>query len=107
MIPASLLVPLADNDGNPFPAAMFAALEDELVARFGGFTHAGTKGGAWRGDDGVVYRDRSRQYDIAVESWIDIPDFLQLVDRVAVKFRQRAVFVTIAGIPDIVARPST
>ena len=33
-----LLLPLADNDGRPFPAAHYAAVREELAGRFGGLT---------------------------------------------------------------------
>lgn len=106
MIPCSILVPLARNDGRPQPRKLFRQLEDELIERFGGFTDAGLKGGGWRDDDGVVYRDRSRQYDIAVTTWKDVPGFLQIAESVATRFGQLAVFITIAGIPDILPGPA-
>jgi hypothetical protein len=33
-----ILLPIADNDGKPFPHAQFAALRQELSDRFGGVT---------------------------------------------------------------------
>jgi hypothetical protein len=33
-----LLLPLADNDGQAFPAAHYAAVRDELTTHFGGLT---------------------------------------------------------------------
>jgi hypothetical protein len=33
-----ILLPLADNEGNPFPPGKFAAVREELARRFGGVT---------------------------------------------------------------------
>jgi hypothetical protein len=33
-----ILVPLADNSGKPFPSELLKAIQEELVARFGGLT---------------------------------------------------------------------
>lgn len=48
-----ILLPLSDNDGNPFPAEIFRALQTELTNRFGGLTaysRAPAKG-VWSHDD--------------------------------------------------------
>lgn len=38
MILVQILLPLADNDGVPFPEADLAAVQAELATRFGGLT---------------------------------------------------------------------
>ena len=55
----TLLLPLARRDGAPQPRALFAALRDELVERFGGvtfFTRSPAQG-LWEDDDGAVEQD--------------------------------------------------
>jgi hypothetical protein len=45
-----ILLPLADNDGVPFPEALLRSLQEELTSRFGGltaFSRAPAKG-IWR-----------------------------------------------------------
>lgn len=68
IVKASFLIPLADNHGTPFRAEDFAWLQGELVARFGGWSLEGTVEGAWRGEDGRVYRDRSYRYTVATSA---------------------------------------
>ena len=62
------LVPTVDNDGQPFAAADFAWLQDELVVRFGGWSCDGVVEGAWRAEDGAVYSDRSRRYVVVSDA---------------------------------------
>lgn len=106
MILANILVPLSGNDGQPQPRRLFSDLEAMLLERFGGFTDAGLKGGTWRSDDGTTYRDGSRQYDIWLAGWRDVPGFLEVVEWVALNFKQLAVGYTIAGVPDIMPGPA-
>jgi hypothetical protein len=53
-----ILLPLADNDGAPFPDALFADVQRELTERFGGVT-AFTRAPA----EGVWRQEGSRQHD--------------------------------------------
>lgn len=50
-----LLLPLTDNEGRPFPAALFADVRDELVAAWGGLTvHARAPArGLWHDGDAL------------------------------------------------------
>lgn len=54
-----LLLPLRDNDGNPFPRASLDAVRHELTERFGGVTAhlRAPAAGAWKDEDGGVARD--------------------------------------------------
>ncbi|EYD77889.1 hypothetical protein Rumeso_00616 [Rubellimicrobium mesophilum DSM 19309] len=49
-----ILLPTADNAGQPFPRSLFTALRRELTARFGGVTvyARGPAEGFWDADDG-------------------------------------------------------
>lgn len=63
-----LLIPLYDNRGQPFPAAMHAALRAELTERFGGLTAYSRvpAEGVWE-DKGQRRRDDIVVYEVMVE----------------------------------------
>lgn len=64
-----LFLPLRDNDGNAFPRDRFAAVRDELTARFGGLT-AYTRApaqGLWSDSDGPPQRDDLVVYEVMVD----------------------------------------
>jgi len=99
MVKAVLLVPAADNDGQLFLDAHWWALEAKLLD-FGGFTRGGDVAGAWKAQ-GRVFRDESRQYIVALQSWRDLPAWLVVVEWARERFRQEAMFVEVAGVPEI------
>ena len=101
MIKAMILVPVRDNDGRRFGRDAWRELRKRLL-QFGGYTDAGLVAGAWE-SQGRVYQDENRQFVIALESWRDVPRFLDLAEWVRVRFRQEAVYIEIAGIPEILA----
>jgi hypothetical protein len=88
-----LLVPLADNEGVPFPDSLFAAFEHRVVALAGGITRRGDVEGIWRTPNGTMQRERSRSYVTTVDAAV--------VERVAsdldvllrTTFRQIASFI--------------
>jgi hypothetical protein len=105
---ARILVPTAPNpdDYDPegvetpvterrFTAEHHARFEDEALDLFGGFTLVGLARGAWK-DSGVVYRDRSRIYDLAFEP-DDAGKIMHLADFAARHYRQLAIYVEVAG----------
>ena len=52
-----LFLPLTDNDGQPFSARMFRAVQSELLSQFGGVTFFPQPSeGQWEAG-GVTYRD--------------------------------------------------
>ena len=54
-----ILLPTADNDGQPFPRPLFTALRQDLTDRFGGVTvYARSPAqGFWDSDDGQTHDD--------------------------------------------------
>ena len=54
-----ILLPLRDNEGNPFPRASLDRVRHELTERFGGVTAhlRAPAAGAWKDDEGDVARD--------------------------------------------------
>lgn len=88
-----LLLPVADNDGHPFPTDAIASFETHLLALAGGFTRKGRVAGVWRDPDGRVFRDTSRLYSLTVprEAAARIASSIDRFVRDA--FRQQASFV--------------
>ena len=66
-----ILLPRADNDGAPFPDALFAAVQRELTDKFGGVTAFSRapaegvwrQGGARQHDDIVIVEVMARELD--------------------------------------------
>lgn len=87
------LVPLSDNEGQPFGTSEWDWLCDELVIRFGGWSLDGKIEGAWRDPvSGRVYRDSSYRYVVVVEQTA-VPGFLAFMADVKARFRQEALYV--------------
>jgi hypothetical protein len=96
------LVPVHDNHGRLFRQEAWDALEDRLLATFGGFSMTPGIHGAWRAGD-AVFRDVSRQYAVAITGWSQMPVWLDMIEDVRVAFGQLALYVEVAGIPEILA----
>lgn len=89
----TFLIPLTDNQGEGFPTSTWAWLQDELVAQFGGWSLEGTVEGAWKGDDGRVYRDRSYRYTVATTALEALRDLLR---QAKVRFAQEAIYLEVS-----------
>jgi hypothetical protein len=101
VIKAIVLVPIRDNAGRQFRKAEWSALERRLIG-LGGFSILpGHVVGAWE-DAGIVYRDRSRQYLVLLQSWFDLSAWLQAIMWARTAFRQEALLIDVAGIPEVV-----
>ncbi len=67
-----ILLPLADNDGQPFAAELFAAVREELVEHFGGvtaFTRSPAEG-LWKAGEGAPDRDDIIILEVMAD-WLD------------------------------------
>ena len=65
-----VLVPVYDNDGQPFPAAEFRRIRQELTTRFGGvtaYTRAPAEG-TWEDDQGRIHHDDVAVVEVMVET---------------------------------------
>lgn len=93
IVKASFLIPLTDNSGTPFGADDFAWLQGELVARFGGWSLEGTVEGAWQGEDGQVYRDRSYRYTVATSA---LDALRGLLREAKVRFGQASLYLEVS-----------
>ena len=103
MISTAFFIPVTDNLGTPFTAADWRWLEGRALALFGGMTRSGGQYGLWR-DGNQVYRDESIRIGIALQHWIDLPPWLRFVEQARRRFRQIALYIEVAGIPDILGQ---
>jgi len=104
MIQTSFIVPLRDNEGRPLRRSVHTQLRTRLVDAFGGFTSSPCEG-EWRDASGQVYRDASLRYEIALASWEQVPDLLEVLRWLSEAARQLELFYTVAGIPEIMKGP--
>ena len=105
MIKTEFLVPVRDNEGHPFPRSCWRELEERLLP-FGGFFRQSDVTGAWQ-SDGPVYRDKSRRYVVALASWTEVPAWLALIQWVRERLRQEAIYIEIAGVPEVIGEQAT
>jgi hypothetical protein len=99
MIKTVLLIPMRDNDGQPFPPSAWQALEDRLLV-FGGLSWQDGVHGVWEAA-GRVYRDESRQYTVSLTSWREFPSWLNAVEWARDQFRQIALYIEVVGVSEI------
>ena len=99
MIKTEFLVPTRDNRGRPFPRSLWRRLEQQLI-RFGGFSRESGIVGAWE-FEGRQHRDRSRRYVVALASWTQLPAWLSLIQWVRQEFGQEAIYIEVAGVPEV------
>ena len=89
----TFLLPLIDNEGQPFSASDWDWIQDELVVRFGGWTLDGKVEGAWRDkESGRVYRDASLRYVVVVEEPA-VSSLFAFLGEAKARFRQLALLV--------------
>jgi hypothetical protein len=100
MIETVMLVPTRDNEGKLYPRSTWRELELRLL-QFGGLSDTGTGRGVWVSGS-RVYRDRNRQFTVSLGSWKQLPAWLDVVAWVRTTFRQEAIYVKVAGVPEVI-----
>jgi len=101
VIKVLVLVPERDNQGHRYSGADWREMEEHL-AQLGGFSLLpGRVTGGWM-HEGRLYRDLSRQYLVVLSSWFELTRWLEVVVWARVAFRQRALYIEVAGVPEIV-----
>ena len=95
-----MLIPIRDNAGREFPRSAERELRRRLLG-FGGFTRMPGVLGEWRSGN-ATYRDRHRQYVVALAHWTDLPRWLEVVHWAGERLSQEAIYIEVAGVPDIV-----
>jgi hypothetical protein len=101
VIETVVLIPIKDNQGRPFGRSAWEELEARLL-QFGGFTGPTEVEGVWRSGE-RTFRDTNAQYIVSLTSWTQLPDWLGIVHWARERFRQEAIYVKVAGIPEIIA----
>ena len=94
-----LILPLRDNDKQPFPSAYFGSVREDLANRFGGVTAflRSPAVGLWKERTGEINRDEVVMFEVMTEQlykewWADYRKELQ--DR----FRQEELVVWASNI---------
>ena len=101
MIKTEFLVPIRDNQGRRFPQSTWLELEQRLV-QFGGFSRTSGVVGVWQ-SEGRTYRDVSYRYTVSLASWTALPAWLDMVRWARERFQQEAIYIEVAGVPEILA----
>ena len=93
-----LLLPLRDNDGNPFPRKAFEGVRSELAERYGGVTAylRSPASGVWKGDQCEVARDEVVMIEVMVEK-LDRPWWNAYRRDLEGRFRQTELLVRALG----------
>lgn len=89
-----ILLPLADNDGHPFPTEMFRRVQGKLTERFGGltaFTRAPAEG-HWRDKSDSSLRDDIVVFEVMVEE-IDKAWWRDYREALEAQFSQESVLI--------------
>ncbi len=56
--------------------------------------------GTWRAGR-RTYREVSREYTVSLTTWQQLPTWLAIVEWARERFRQEAIYVEVAGVPEI------
>lgn len=94
-----IFLPLRDNAGRPFPAALWRQVRDELLERFGGLTaHARAPAtGLWQDEDKDTVRDDIVIHEVMTdtldEAWWR--DYRRELER---RFAQEAIVVRVQDV---------
>ena len=84
----TILIPLQDNDGDPFDLATWSWWNDELTELVSGFTDLGVVTGWWRG-----YSDQNRVIVVIVKTMREVDALRELLRQARVRFRQEAMYL--------------
>jgi hypothetical protein len=103
MIKTLFLVPERDNEGKRFGRARWEHLEHRVMQVSAGFSYRAEVHGTWQ-SDGRVYRDVSREFTVSLQSWQQFPSWLALVEWIREQFQQEALYIEVAGLPEILVQ---
>ena len=99
IVEVQVLIPVRDNEGNPFTPAHDAVFEAYLASHFGGFTRLPAEvGGGWVDEDKRYYPDTTRIYVVGVAGILASGEALRLMAEIAkAHYRQKAIFLRYLG----------
>jgi hypothetical protein len=102
MIEATILIPMADNDGQTFSTSHHRQFEQVLLEYFGGFSRLpGDVQGNWI-EDGVRYTDTLIAYAVAFPSIGDGWKVVAAAEFARDHYKQLAVFVRYLGLAETI-----
>lgn len=104
MIKAVFLLPERDNDGQSFPQSAWDRVEERLVRLGRGYTVAYGQKGVWQAG-GRRYTDVNNAYTVLLRSWEQLGAWLDVVRWARAEFRQEAIYVEVAGLPEVLRAP--
>lgn len=84
----TLLIPLTDNEGDPFDLEIWSWWSDQLTSLVSGFTDHGMVTGWWRG-----YSDQNRMIVMIVNSMMEVEAIRNLLREARVRFMQEAMYL--------------
>jgi hypothetical protein len=89
-----ILLPLSDNDGQPFARGEYEEVRQTLTERFGGVTAyvRAPAEGHWKEDEGSTTRDEIVIYEVMAER-LDRAWWAEYRERLRVQFRQEELVV--------------
>lgn len=83
----TLLIPMQDNEGQPFDLSTWSWWSDELADLVDGFTDMGVVTGWWHG-----YTDQNRAIIVIVRLMEEVLAIRSLLVRACKRFRQEAMY---------------
>jgi hypothetical protein len=98
MVRLTVLVPLKDNDGRPFPSEYVAALEQFILRCVGGLQQLPVVRGGWMASDGTVFIDECTPFVVTCDAERVTRLQADLDVLVRTLFVQRAVYTEICDV---------
>lgn len=104
LIETYILVPTHYNDGTPVEETKLEQLEVLYLEKFGGVTiEYNASKGLWKDPNtGTIYPDTHHKFIVALEHWNQVKDLIEIAETIKQELKQEAVYINIAGIPDII-----
>jgi hypothetical protein len=92
-----ILLPLLDNDGQPFPQQEYERVRDELTERYGGITTyvRSPAKGLWKESSTLTVHDDIVIYEVMTQS-LDREWWLIYREGLAARFRQEVLIVRVS-----------
>lgn len=94
-----ILLPLYDNDGQPFPQEEFILVRDELTERFGGLTTyvRSPAKGLWKETSSMTVHDDIVIYEV-MTTYLDRKWWRTYREALAARYRQEVLIVRVSEI---------
>ncbi len=102
LIEAVIPIPANSNASVPFTEVEWAALYARLASVAEGATRRGPHSGVWIDPQtGTEYSEPVFEIEVGIESWMQIGAFVEVARWALSHFDQRAIFIKIAGVPEV------